>query len=368
MNVPFIDLYGQYRSIAPEIDAAIAATIEDSAFIKSPSVTKFETQFGSYLGAGHVVACGNGTDAIEILLNAMGVGEGDEVLVPAVSWISTSEAVATNGAKPIFVDIDAESYTLNPTLIEEKITKATKAIIPVHLYGHPADMPEVMRQAKKHGLKVIEDCAQAHGAEIDGKKIGTFGDAATFSFFPTKNLGAFGDAGAMVTNDETLAKTARAIANHGQTERHNHSIDGRNSRMDGLQAAILSVKLKHLEDWTASRIRIAKMYGDRLAGQDYIELPSVRRGCKHVYHLYVVRTDKRNELRDYLSERGIDSMVHYPKALPFQACYENQRHSFADFPVAKFCQDHVVSIPLYPELEKDAIAYIVDTLKKFKGL
>lgn len=368
MNVPFIDLYAQYRTIAPEIDAAMAATIEDSAFIKSPSVTVFEEEFGSYLGAEHVIACGNGTDAIEILLNAMGVGEGDEVLVPAVSWISTSEAVATNGAKPVFVDIDADSYTMDATLIEEKITDATKAIIPVHLYGHPADMPEIMRLAKKHGLKVIEDCAQAHGAEIDGQKIGTWGDAATFSFFPTKNLGAFGDAGAMITHDKDLAETARAIANHGQTERHHHTIDGRNSRMDGLQAAILSVKLKHLNVWTEARIEKAEQYQSLLSDLTEIKLPKVQEGHKHVYHLYVVQCQKRDALRHHLSEHGIASMVHYPTALPFQACYENQRHSFADFPVAKFCQDHLVSIPIYPELEDEAIAYIADTLKKFKGL
>ena len=367
MNVPFLDLNAQYKSIAKEIDAAIATTIEDSAFIKSPSVTRFEEEFGDYLGAQHVIACGNGTDAIEILLNAMGIGEGDEVLVPAVSWISTSEAVATNGAKPVFVDIDAESYTIDAKLIEDKITKATKAIIPVHLYGHPANMSGIMRLAKKHNLKVIEDCAQAHGAEIDGRKIGTIGDAATFSFFPTKNLGAFGDAGAMITNNEELAETARAIANHGQTQRHHHSIDGRNSRMDGLQAAILSAKLKHLEKWTDTRIQLAELYREKLAGQEHIVLPTIPLGSKHVYHLFVIRTDKRNELQDYLSERGISSMVHYPKALPFQACYDYQNNSFSDYPIAKLAQDHLLSIPLYPEISREQLDYVAECITKFTG-
>ena len=365
MNVPFIDLNAQYIAIKSEIDAAIATTIENSAFIKSSAVTTFEEEFGRFLGADYVIACGNGTDAIEILLKAMGIGKGDEVLVPAVSWISTSEAVATNGAKPVFVDIDANTYTLNPKLIEEKITGATKAVIPVHLYGHPADMTEIMRLAKKHNLKVIEDCAQAHGAEINGQKIGTIGDAATFSFFPTKNLGAFGDAGAMVTNDGSLAETARAIANHGQISRHHHTIDGRNSRMDGLQAAILSVKLKHLDSWTQARIEKAGSYRHLLRKLNEIKLPTVRDNYKHVYHLYVVQSENRDELRYHLSEHGIDSMVHYPKALPFQACYDDQQNSFKDFPVAKFCQDHLVSIPLYPELSDRAIAYVADCISAF---
>ncbi|MGB7395046.1 MAG: DegT/DnrJ/EryC1/StrS family aminotransferase [Pricia sp.] len=365
MNVPFIDLNAQYRSIAAEIDAAIASTIADSAFIKSPSVTQFEEEFGAFLGAEHVIACGNGTDAIEIMLNAMGIGEGDEVLVPAVTWIATSEAAATNGAKPVFVDVDSETYTIDPKLIEEKITKATKAIIPVHLYGHPADMAEIMRIAKKHDLKVIEDCAQAHGAKIEGQTIGTIGDAATFSFFPTKNLGAYGDAGAMVTNDEKLAETAQAIANHGQTQRHHHTMDGRNSRMDGLQASILSVKLKYLEKWTDSRRRIAENYRENLAGLNGITLPSEPKNGRHVYHLFVIRTENRNELMDYLSEHGISSMVHYPKALPFQACYEYQNNSFSDYPVAKICQDNLLSIPLYPEISDEQVAYVVECISKF---
>lgn len=368
MNIPFLDLHAQYLSIKDEIDTAIADTIRDSAYIKSPSVSRFEDEFAQFLGARHVVACGNGTDAIEILLAAMGIGEGDEVLVPAMSWISTSETVATAGATPVFVDIRPDTYVIDERLIAEKITAKTKAIIPVHLYGCPANMTVIMELAKKHNLKVIEDCAQAHGAEIDGQKIGTFGHAATFSFFPTKNLGAYGDAGAMVTNDQALAETAKSITNHGQQERHTHRLNGRNSRMDGMQAAILSVKLKHLNRWTEKRIRKAALYSSQLQDSDTIQIPTKPDIAKHVYHLYVIQLENREALREYLSVQGISTLVHYPKALPFQPCYDYQNNTTSDFPVAAQIQDSVVSLPLYPELEDDVIVHIAETIKKFKGL
>lgn len=368
MNIPFLDLHAQYLSIKEDIDKAIADTIQNSAYIKSPSVTDFENEFAEFLGAEHVIACGNGTDAIEILLTAMGIGKGDEVLVPAMSWISTSETVATTGATPIFVDIRPDTYVIDERLIADKVTSRTKAIIPVHLYGCPANIPAIMDLAQKHDLKVIEDCAQAHGAEMDGKKIGTFGHAATFSFFPTKNLGAYGDAGAMVTNDSELAEMARSIANHGQQERHAHTLDGRNSRMDGMQAAILSVKLKHLERWTEERIRKAALYSSLLKDIPEIQIPTNPEGTMHVYHLYVIQLKKREALRDYLAEHGISTLVHYPKALPFQPCYEYQENRASDFPVAAQVQDSVLSLPLYPELADKTIVHIAETLKKFKGL
>ncbi len=366
MKIPFIDLYAQYQSIKEEIDLAIAATIKDSAFIKSPSVDAFEAEFGNYLDVEHTVSCGNGTDAIEILLSAMNIKSGDEVLVPAVSWISTSEAIVANGAKPVFVDIDSDTYTLDHKRIEEKITKHTKAIIPVHLYGHPASMLEIMSLAKKHNLWVIEDCAQAHGAEINGQKVGTFGNAATFSFFPTKNLGAFGDAGAMVTGDEDLAGTARALANHGQKQRHVHELDGRNSRMDGLQAAILSVKLKYLDRWTALRIEKAALYESLFQDIPFIQRPSALSGYKHVYHLYVVQVKRRDAFMSYLAKNGVASMVHYPTALPFQKVYSHQNNSAADYPVARRCQDSLISIPLYPELSDRNIQEIAQVISNFK--
>ena len=239
MKIPFVDLYAQYVSIKPDIDAAIEKTIKNSSYIGGQAVKDFEKAFASYLGLSNVIACANGTDSIEILLQSFGVGKGDEVIVPAASWISTSEAVSSVGATPVFVDIEAEYYTINPALIEAAITPKTKAIIPVHLYGHPADMPAIMKIAEKHKLVVIEDCAQSHGARINGQIVGSFGNAASFSFYPGKNLGAYGDAGAMATNDDAVAEKARMIANHGQKGKHHHIMEGRNTRHDGLQAAIL---------------------------------------------------------------------------------------------------------------------------------
>ena len=365
MNVAFLDLHAQYLSIKKDLDLAIAETIKHSAYIKSPAVSTFEEEFGAYIGIDHVVACGNGTDAIEILLSAMQIGQGDEVLVPAMSWISTSETVATAGATPIFVDIHADTCLIDETKIEHNITKRTKAIIPVHLYGRPANMPAIIQLAKKYNLKVIEDCAQAHGAKINDKTVGTFGDAATFSFFPTKNLGAYGDAGALVTSNADLAEIARIIANHGQKERHTHSTHGRNSRMDGMQAAILSVKLKHLASWTETRIQKAALYTSLLRDINGIELPSYPKSMRHVFHLYVIRTKQREALREYLTEHGIDSLVHYPKALPFQPCYKDQHMLQADYPVVHQVQDEILSLPLYPELDDAAIRYVAQTIANF---
>ena len=365
MNVPFLDLFAQYQSIQSEVDAAIADTIRQSAFIKSAAVGAFEEEFADYLGASHVVSCGNGTDALEILLRVMGVGADDEVIVPALSWISTSEVVATAGAHPVFVDIDPQSYTLDVSQVEAKITERTKAIIPVHLYGHPVDMPALMEVANRHNLKVIEDCAQAHGAEVQGKRIGTWGHAAAFSFFPTKNLGAMGDAGAMVIGDEGLAREVRMIAHHGQANRHRHQVHGRNSRMDGLQAAVLSVKLPHLEQWTKQRISHASRYRQQLADVGEIALPRAPADRRHVFHLYVIRTPRREVLKQHLAEQQIDSLIHYPLALPFQPCYAPLGHQPADFPVVSQYQDEILSLPMYPEMTNEAIDFVAYAIQKF---
>ena len=362
MQVPFVDLYAQYLSIKEDIDGAIARTIHESSYIGGASVKRFESLFGEYIGLTHVVACANGTDSLEMLLQAMGVGAGDEVIVPAISWISTSEAVSSVGAKPVFVDIEADYYTINPALIEAAITPRTKAIIPVHLYGHPADMPAIMAIAQKHHLRVIEDCAQSHGATIAGKKAGTFGDAASFSFYPGKNLGAYGDAGAVATNDESLAHAVRRIANHGQEGKHNHVSEGRNSRLDGLQAAILNVKLPFLESWTHARIRNASIYTSLLQGVNVV-LPQVRSGAQPVYHLFVIRTSNRSTLQAKLKEAGVETAVHYPTALPFMPCYGGHGHTKSDFPVAAQYQDEILSLPMYPELSEAAIRYVTDVIK-----
>lgn len=365
MKVQFVDLYKQYLSIKADIDEAIARVIANTSFIGGEEVVKFEKAFAEHSGIKYIVACGNGTDSIEILLQAAGIGKGDEVLVPAISWISTSEAVSAIGATPVFVDIDQDYFTINEKLIEAKITKNTKAIIPVHLYGQPANMPVIMEIAGKHNLFVMEDCAQSHDAEIGGKKIGTWGDCASFSFYPGKNLGAYGDAGCMATNNEELALKCRMIANHGQLKKHSHVIEGRNSRLDGLQAAILSAKLPYLDSWTAARIANSKIY-DSLLEHDTVKAPKTRAGAKHVFHLYVIRSKNRETLIQNLNEAGIQTAIHYPTALPFLEAYKHRGYTVQDFPVAYATQSEILSIPMFAELTRDEITYVCETINTAK--
>lgn len=349
MTVPFVDLHRQYLRHQDELDAAMAQVISETAFISGRYAAQFEADFAKWLGVDHVIGCANGTDSIEILLDAFGVGPGDEVLVPAMTWISTAEAVGTRGAKPVFVDVD-ETWTMDPAGISERITDRTKGIIPVHLYGCPADMPRILAIAEQHGLFVLEDCAQAHGATVQGQKIGTWGHAATFSFYPGKNLGAYGDAGGMVTNDAALAEKARMIANHGQPRKHTHLLEGRNSRLDGLQAAILSVKLRHLDTWTSERQAHAAAYDLALAGSS-LRLPIRPEGRSSVHHLYVVEHDNRDALREKLTSKGIQTAIHYPHALPTMPCYaEWNARATTEFPVATAMADRIVSLPMFPEL------------------
>lgn len=363
--IPFVDLTAQYETIQSEIDLAMKSVITDTAFIGGKYASKFESEFAGYLGVKHCVACANGTDSLEILLRAMGVSDGDEVIVPAVSWISTSEAVSSVGGIPIFVDSDPDYFTIDISKIEDVITEKTKVIIPVHLYGQPVDMISIMKIAEKHGLKVLEDCAQAHGAMFNGQKIGTFGQCASYSFYPGKNLGAYGDAGCMVTNDDDLARTARMIANHGQEGKHNHIIEGRNSRMDGLHAAVLSVKLKYIDAWTDSRINHAKSYSEKLANGKSIIPQTISEG-KHVFHLYVIRTEKRDELKTFLSENGVTAVIHYPKALPFLDCYSSRNFVKTDFPIAAQFQDQILSLPMFAELTDPQISEVVRLIQAFE--
>lgn len=355
--IPFVDLKTQYKTIQEAIDTAIKNVIAETAFIGGKYAKQFEKDFSAYLGVEHCVACANGTDSLEILLKAMGVGIDDEVIVPAISWISTSEAVSTVGAKPIFVDIHPDYYTIDLSKIEDKITTKTKVIIPVHLYGQPVDMVALMSIAKKHNLKVLEDCAQAHGAMFNGQLVGTFGDCASFSFYPGKNLGAYGDAGGMVTNNAEIARVARMIANHGQEGKHNHLMEGRNSRMDGLQAAILSVKVKYINQWTDARISNAAVYDTALENKDIIRPKVVEKG-KHVYHLYVIRSNNRDELMRILKEKDINVAIHYPTALPFLKCYEHLNFTAEDFPVASKITQEIISLPMFAELEEADIKFV----------
>lgn len=363
--VPFANLYAQYLSIRPEIDAALAEVIRTSAFIRGPFVEAFEREFAVMCGVKHAVSCANGTDALYIAMRSLGVRPGDEVIVPAHSWISSSATVTQAGGSVVFCDTHEETFTIDPRLLESLITPRTVGIIPVHLYGQPADMDVIMAVADRHGLWVLEDCAQAHLARFRGRGVGTFGTVASFSFYPGKNLGAMGDAGAVLTNDRVLAERMAAFARHGGLVKGDHQIEGINSRMDGLQAAVLSVKLRHLARWTVRRREIAREYRRALAGTEGLELPQEAPGCEHVYHLYVVRHARRDELARHLAKRGIQTLVNYPTALPFLPAYRRLGHTPANFPVAYGHQSHILSLPIFPEITAEQIAAVVAGVRSF---
>lgn len=365
MNVPFNDLYAQYLSLKPEIDDAIARTIRNSAFVRGPEVELFEENFAKLMEVDHCVSCANGTDALYIAMHALGIKPGDEVIVPAHSWISTSETVTQAGGKVIFCDTRDVDFTIDVDAIEAKITDKTVGIIPVHLYGHPAQMDDLMRIAKKHNLWVIEDCAQAHLATYNGKKVGQFGDIATFSFYPGKNLGAMGDAGALVTGDEQLARRAARFARHGGLVKGSHEIEGINSRLDGLQAAILNVKLPHLANWTKARQSIGAEYQQQLQGIGDLILPKTDIHASHVWHLFVVRTGQRDALKLNLASSNIQTVINYPVALPFLDAYAHQGNRPEDFPNAYRHQEEILSLPIFPELSKFSFKYAVDAVKNF---
>jgi dTDP-4-amino-4,6-dideoxygalactose transaminase len=365
MTVPFADLHRQYRSIKQDIDEAIANVIATSGFIRGPEVDAFETSFAQKIGAERCVSCANGTDAIYIALKALDVRPGDEVIVPAMSWISTSETVTQAGGSVIFCDIDPVTHTLNPELLASCISERTVGIIPVHLYGHPAEMDRIMKIADAHSLWVIEDCAQAHLAEYRGQKVGTFGVAGSFSFYPGKNLGAMGDAGAVVTNDHKLADTMAKFARHGGQRKGDHEIEGINSRLDGLQAAILNVKLPHLENWTKKREYVAEKYSERLSKIDNLVCPSANGLARHVWHLYVVLTEDRDGLAAHLRQRNIQTSINYPRALPFLPCYARLGHDPEDFPNAYALQNQCLALPVFPEITDDELSHVCASVEEF---
>jgi len=362
MKIPLVDLKAQYATIKHEIDEAIARVINETAFVGGKYVEQFEAEFAAYCRAKYCVGVANGTDALYIALRGLGVGKGDEVITVANSFVATSEAITMAGARVVFVDCDPTTHNIDVEKVVSAITPRTKAIIPVHLYGQPADMMNLKAIAEKNGLFLIEDAAQAHGAEINGQRVGTFGHAACFSFYPGKNLGAYGDAGAVVTNDEKLAMKCRMIANHGRAQKYDHEFEGVNSRLDGLQAAILSVKLKHLEDWTEKRRKIASLYGNYLATPG-VTTPIEKKGVRHVYHLYVVRMKKRDLVQKALAENGVSAGIHYPIALPLLQAYRYLGHSGKDFPVATQYAQEILSLPMYPELSEGQVEYVCNQLK-----
>lgn len=367
LAVPFADLHAQYLSIRDEIDAAIAEVIRTSAFIRGPFVEAFEAEFAAAVDRPHCVSCANGTDALYIAMHALGVKPGDEVITTAHSWISTSETITQAGGCPVFVDTDERSFTIDPSLIEARISPRTVGIIPVHLYGQPADMDPIMDIARRHNLWVIEDCAQAHLARYKGRMVGTFGIAATYSFYPGKNLGAMGDAGAIVTADAALAERMAMFARHGGLRKGDHRIEGINSRLDGLQAAILSVKLKHLPAWTAQRQRVADSYRQALADVPGLRLPDVEPDRSHVWHLFVVRHEARDALQRALGAAGIQTVVNYPVALPFLPAYARFGHQPADFPVAHRHQSRILSLPVFAEMTDDQIEEVAAAIRSFAG-
>jgi dTDP-4-amino-4,6-dideoxygalactose transaminase len=364
MNIPFVDLKAQYRSIKIEVDAAIASVLDETAFVGGPHVKSFETAFARYCGVGHCVGVANGTDALFIALKALGIGPGDEVITVANSFVATSEAIRMAGAQVVFVDIDPATCNMAVDQIEKKITRKTKAIIPVHLYGQPADMGPIAALAKTHGLKIVGDAAQAHGAQYKGQPIAKLADITCFSFYPGKNLGAYGDAGALVTDNEEWAAAARMFANHGRTKKYDHDLEGVNSRLDGLQAAILNVKLRHIEQWTEQRRANAYRYNEALKGLGLVtpkELDNVRA----VYHLYIVRVPdgKREALQQHLNEAGISTGIHYPIALPYLNAYKHLGHTEKDFPESLRASGEILSLPMFPELTEDQIRYVAEKIK-----
>lgn len=366
MSIPFVDLKAQYRSIRTEIDAAIEQVISDTAFVGGKYLAEFEEAFAGFCNVRHCIGVGNGTDAIYIALRALDVGEGDEVITAANSFVATSEAITMSGARVVFADVDEVTHTIDPASVEAKLTSHTRAIIPVHLYGRPADMDPLLALARAHGLWVIEDAAQAHGAIYRGRTAGSMGHVGCFSFYPGKNLGAYGDGGAIVTNNDSLAKRTRMIANHGRIDKYDHEMEGVNSRLDGLQAAILNVKLRHLPEWNTARRRNAALYG-RYLRDSGVRTPQDNPDIESVYHLYVINVgeEKRDELRAALSDAGIASGIHYPIALPNLKAYEYLDHAPEDFPVSTRASAEILSLPMFPELTEEQIAEVADAVKAF---
>ncbi len=426
MNIPLVDLKAQYESIKDEIDAAIAEVIAKTAFIGGPFVESFEKAFAEFCGVKYCIGVGNGTDALFIALKVLGIGPGDEVIVPANTFIATSEAVSLTGARVAFVDIDPRTYNIDPNKLEDYLKKRfncrrnpskqtnlmnqknqinqtnpslcsspqrgevqgeggnpsnssnpsnpsnssnhiPKAVIPVHLYGQPADMDPILELAQRYDLRVIEDAAQAHGAEYKGKKVGSIGDIACFSFYPGKNLGAYGDGGAIVTNDDNLALKARMFANHGRIAKYDHEFEGINSRLDAIQAAILKVKLKYLPEWNEKRRKIAYLYNELLKDNDLLITPYELDYIKAVYHLYVVRVKNglRERLQDYLKANGISTGIHYPIALPNLKAYARWRYNEKSFPEAAKASSEILSLPMYPEMSDNQIDFIVEAIRRF---
>ncbi len=356
MKVPFLDLNAQYHTIKEEITTSMQEVLDNNSFAGGPMVKKFEDAFAPFCQCNHAIGVGSGTDALWMSLLGLGISPGDEVITSPGTFIATAEAISFSGAKPVFVDIDEQTYNINPKLIEAAITKKTKAIIPVHLFGQPSDMDPILNIAQIHNLNVIEDACQTHGAEYNGKRVGSLSDAGCFSFYPGKNLGAYGEAGAVVTNNQELAKKLQMFRDHGQQQKYHHTIIGWNCRMDGFQGAVLNVKLPYLEDWTKARRKNAALYNEMLTEIPEIITPKEMSYAKHVYHVYAIRTQNRDDLMQYLAEGGISCGIHYPVPIHLQKAYRSLGYTKGDFPIAEKCANEFVSLPMYPELKEEQIS------------
>lgn len=361
MNIPFMDLRHEYSNLKGEIDSAVASVLDSGHYILGENVAAFEHEFATYCGVKHGIGVASGTDALTLALNAIGVGQGDEVITVPNTYIATADAIARNNATPVFVDIDPMSYTIDPEAISAAITNRTRAIIPVHLYGQPADMQPIMEIAEEHDLFVIEDACQAHGAEYRHKKTGSLSDIAAFSFYPTKNLGCCGDGGMVVTDSNDIANNIRELRNYGQRKKHEHVHIGYNSRLDELQAAVLRVKLKHLDEWITNRRMIASLY-DELLPHNVVK-PYVSPIANHAYHLYVIQTEKRDKMHEYLRVHGIETAIHYPTPIHQQIAYKYLGYTVGAFPHVASTAKRILSLPMHPYLELRDIEYIAEAVR-----
>lgn len=365
MNVPFLDLKAQYKSIKDEVHAAIDEVIEKTAFAGGPFVAAFEQEFARFCNCKHAIGVGNGTDALWLSLVALGIGKDAEVITVPNTFIATAEAISLAGAMPVFVDIEETTNNMNPALIEAAITKKTKAIIPVHLFGQPVDMDPVLDIAKKHGLHVIEDACQAHGAEYKGKRAGSMGSTGCFSFYPGKNLGAYGEGGAVVTNDDALAANMKMFRDHGQAKKYYHGMIGWNARLDGIQGAVLNVKLKYLQSWNDARRKHAMNYTTGLSKIKDVIVPQEADYARHVYHIYAIRVKDRDKLMVQLAEKGISCGIHYPVPVHLQDAYSFLEKGKGSFPVAEKCAEEYLSLPMFAELSDEQVAYVIDQIKEY---
>jgi dTDP-4-amino-4,6-dideoxygalactose transaminase len=364
MNVPFVDLKAQYHALAQQVDQAMNRVLESSAFILGEDVTLFENEFAAYCQVAHCVGLDNGTSALELALRAGDIGPGDEVITAANTFIATASAIAFTDATPVLVDIDPRTYNLDILAVERALSSRTRAIIPVHLYGQPADMDPLLDLAQRKDLLLIEDACQAHGATYKGRRVGSLGDIACFSFYPAKNLGAYGDGGALVTNDAAIAEKIRMLRNYGQTAKYHHKFIAYNRRLDTLQAAILRIKLRYLDDWNARRAEHARLY-DKLLANAPVTIPPIAGAVSHVYHLYVIRVQNRDALRAHLAQHGIASGIHYPVPIHLQEAYRHLGYGRGSFPITEKVADDILSLPMYPELTVEQITYVAEAVTEF---